>query len=106
MIRYTSRSMNVLARAATSVKPHRLWAFLHPGRIGSPVEAALRMRAERLGITVMETTRDRATAQVMAIAMSPKSCPTSSWMKTTGTNTAMVVRVLARTAPHTSVAPS
>ncbi len=57
-------------------------------------------------MTVMATTRLNPTAQLMARAMSPNNCPASCWMKSTGTNTAMVVRVLASTAPQTSRAPS
>ena len=44
--------------------------------------------------------------KVMAMAMSLNSCPASSWMNMTGTKTATVVAVEARTAPHTSDAPS
>ncbi len=54
----------------------------------------------------MDTIRLRATAQLMASAMSPNSWPTSSFMKMIGTKTAMVVAVLASTAPQTSRAPS
>ncbi len=59
----------------------------------------------RVGITVMETIRLRATEQLTATAMSRKSWPASSWTKITGRKTAMVVRVLARIAPHTSTVP-
>ena len=68
--------------------------------------AVRKMRAESDGMTVIETINDKNTAQLMAMAISPKSCPTSSWMKMTGTKTAMVVSVLARTAPQTSRVPS
>ncbi len=44
--------------------------------------------------------------EVMAMAMSRNNCPASSWIKTTGKKTAIVVAVEARTAPHTSFVPS
>jgi len=52
-----------------------------------------------------ETAIDRPTAAAMARAMSPKSCPTSPCTKSTGRNTATLVSVLARIAPHTSCVP-
>ena len=64
-----------------------------------------RMRAVAVGMTVTETSSERPTAQEIASAMSPKSCPTSSSRKRIGTNTARVVRVDAITAPHTSCVP-
>ena len=50
-------------------------------------------RLANIGMTETETSRLRETAQETARAMSRKSWPASSWMKTTGTNTAMVVSV-------------
>ena len=54
---------------------------------------------------MIETIRLNATAKLIASAMSPNSCPTSSFMNTTGRNTAIVVAVLASTAPQTSRVP-
>ena len=61
---------------------------------------------ENMGITDTETKRLKVTAEVTAMAISLKSCPASSCIKTTGRNTAMVVKVDARIAPQTSRAPS
>ena len=44
--------------------------------------------------------------KVIAMAMSRKSWPASSWINMTGKKTATVVAVDARTAPQTSLAPS
>jgi len=57
-------------------------------------------------MTDTETKRLKATAEVTAMAMSLKSCPASSFIKTTGRKTAMVVNVDARIAPQTSRVPS
>ncbi len=59
-----------------------------------------------IGMTETETRRLRDTAETTAMAMSLNSCPASSSRNTTGRNTAMVVNVEARTAPHTSLVPS
>ncbi len=81
----------------------------------SPAAAARRSRrawakpkslAASMGITDTDTNSDNVTEQVTAMAMSLKSCPASSWVKTTGRNTATVVSVEASTAPQTSRAPS
>ena len=76
----------------------------------SPASASFRetrsIRADSVGITVVATASDKPTAQQMATGMSVKSCPASSSTKTTGRKTAIVVRVLARTAPQTSRVPS
>jgi hypothetical protein len=65
-----------------------------------------RMRAVAVGISVTETSSDRPTEQLMARAMSRKSCPASSSTNSTGRKTASVVAVEATTAPHTSRVPS
>ena len=54
------------------------------------------------GITAIAVTRLKPTAALTAMAISPKSCPASSFINTTGKNTAIVVKVEASTAPHTS----
>ncbi len=59
-----------------------------------------------VGITVIETIRLNMTETVIAIAISLNNCPACSFTNTMGRNTAAVVKVLARTAPHTSVVPS
>ncbi len=53
----------------------------------------------------MEKSIERPTAALIANAMSRNNCPASSWMNTTGRNTAIVVNVEAATAPHTSFVP-
>ena len=58
------------------------------------------------GMTVMETRRLSITETLIAMAMSRNSCPVCSSMNIMGMNTAAVVRVLASTAPQTSVVPS
>ena len=58
------------------------------------------------GMTVMETRRLSMTETLIAMAMSRNSCPVCSSMNMIGMNTAAVVRVLASTAPQTSVVPS
>jgi len=77
-------------------------AFLAARRRSVMVKSCL----PSMGMTDTDTNSDRLTAQVTAMAMSLKSCPASSWMKTTGRNTATVVRVEASTAPQTSLVPS
>ncbi len=64
-----------------------------------------RILAESEGITVIDTARLRATAQLTATAISLNSCPASSRTKITGRNTAIVVSVLATRAPKTSTTP-
>ena len=61
---------------------------------------------ENMGMTVMDTIRLKDTAPTTAMAISRKSWPASSWIKTTGKNTATVVRLEAMMAPHTSRVPS
>ena len=56
-------------------------------------------------MTVTEKSIERPTAALMARAMSRNNWPASSWMKTTGRNTATVVNVDAVTAPQTSLVP-
>ncbi len=63
---------------------------------------SLKRTLENMGMTVTETSRLRMTAQVTAMAMSLNSWPASSFMNTTGRNTATVVSVEARMAPQTS----
>ncbi len=63
-------------------------------------------RVLKVGITVTETKSDRAMLELMVMAMSSNICPASSSMKTMGRNTARVVKVAARMAPQTSLAPS
>ena len=58
------------------------------------------------GMTVIETRRLSMTETLIAMAMSRNSCPVCSSMNIMGINTAAVVRVLASTAPQTSVVPS
>ena len=74
-----------------------------PGESVPPVE---RYFEAAEGMTVIDTTRLRITETLMAMAMSRKSCPVCSSTNMTGMNTAAVVRVLASTAPQTSVVPS
>ncbi len=57
-------------------------------------------------MTVIETISESVTDATMAIEMSLKSWPASSWIVSTGTNTAAVVSVEASTAPQTSRPPS
>jgi hypothetical protein len=66
---------------------------------------ALRMRAVAGGITVTDTRSERPTEQLIASAMSRKSCPACSCTKRMGRKTARVVSVEATTAPHTSCVP-
>ncbi len=67
---------------------------------------AFRILEESDGMTVMATMRLNPTPTAIAKAMSRKSCPACSSIKRMGMNTAMVVSVLAKTAPHTSTVPS
>ena len=65
-----------------------------------------RILLDRLGMTETATIRLSTTEQETAMAMSRKSWPASSSTKTIGRKMATVVRVLARSAPQTSEAPS
>ena len=85
--------------AANLTPPHSSWK-------PPPLPATLSVRADMVGITVIATIRLRPTAQLMATAISANNCPISSSIRITGANTAMVVRVLASTAPQTSLTPS
>ena len=78
-------------------KPASFFAFL------LATEKSLK---ENMGITVIETRRLNETAPTTAMAISRKSWPASSWIKTTGKNTATVVRLEAMIAPQTSRVPS
>jgi hypothetical protein len=72
------------------------------------VRGAPLLRSQRevaAGMTVIETISESMTAATIASAMSRKSCPASSWIVSTGMNTAAVVSVEARMAPQTSFPP-
>ena len=84
-----------------------------PGASPAPVTTVAAARAWRLwsrraaaaGTTSPDTAIESPTAAAIARAMSPKSWPTSPSTKSTGRNTATLVSVLARIAPHTSWVP-
>ena len=59
-----------------------------------------------VGITEMETNKEKETAAVAAMAMSLMSCPASSSRKMIGKKTATVVSAEAISAPQTSLVPS
>ena len=93
------------------LQPQRFWndrdsASSGSSSLASGSFAVSRILAERLGITVIATSKLKLTPLLIANAISRKSCPASSSTKRIGRNTATVVRVLARTAPQTSTAPS
>ena len=62
-------------------------------------------RAERLGISVVETITDINTDTDMATPISLKSWPTGSFSKITGTNTTTVVSAEPRIGAQTCLAP-
>ena len=93
----------------------RMWAAKNASRPNRPdqalptaVRGSLLRRSQRdvaAGMTAIETTSDSMTAATIASAISRKSCPASSWIVSTGMNTAAVVSVEARIAPQTSLPP-